>query len=253
MPKAKVQCLIYFMLRPLIVHLPAFLVLSLWFLWQLYCSMEPAFGENEVAFWAHVGGFAAGTVVATMLYGVLQHQSQKGERQASQVLADTWNAYLTGRVSEAAGLHEQFIESMQDTYRAKQPLIAGLLRLQTDNDKGEAASAFFQALQRAMNNLDPSQALTAYLQIRKHIPNNMIPAHVHRDGAGAALTCHQPFIGLRGITLALEAGLDEGTSRILERAEAVLRKTLQLPDAADRVHHLRTTHLASEHREASTA
>ena len=43
--------------------IPAFVVLPLWFLWQFYQATDDKGGAG-VAFWAHVGGFAYGAVIA---------------------------------------------------------------------------------------------------------------------------------------------------------------------------------------------
>src|SRR3990172_10144508 len=53
--------LIYF-LRRLTVHLPAWVFLPLWFFLQISLGLKPH-GAN-VAFWAHVGGFLAGVLMA---------------------------------------------------------------------------------------------------------------------------------------------------------------------------------------------
>jgi hypothetical protein len=64
-PRARV-----FTLLPLfpffpVVPLPAFLVLGLWFLFQFVLGLGAlgATGSGGIAFWAHVGGFAAGLLV----------------------------------------------------------------------------------------------------------------------------------------------------------------------------------------------
>jgi membrane associated rhomboid family serine protease len=57
--------LIYFLCR-LTVHLPAWIFLPMWFLLQIFLGLK-AHGAN-VAFWAHVGGFLAGAVMAIAVY-----------------------------------------------------------------------------------------------------------------------------------------------------------------------------------------
>jgi membrane associated rhomboid family serine protease len=65
-PRARITlvldpALIYF-LRRLTVHVPAWVFLPVWFLLQISLGLKPH-GSN-VAFWAHVGGFLAGAVLA---------------------------------------------------------------------------------------------------------------------------------------------------------------------------------------------
>ena len=53
--------LIYF-LRRLIIRVPAWIFLPVWFFLQISLALKPH--GTSVAFWAHVGGFLAGAVVA---------------------------------------------------------------------------------------------------------------------------------------------------------------------------------------------
>ena len=57
--------LIYF-LRRLTIRLPAWVFLPVWFFLQISLGLKPH-GAN-VAFWAHVGGFAAGAVISVAVY-----------------------------------------------------------------------------------------------------------------------------------------------------------------------------------------
>ncbi len=67
----------YFLLHPnarvlvviplgIIIHpmrIPAFVVLGLWFVFQLFAGGVPTEGGGGVAYWAHVGGFVAGALL----------------------------------------------------------------------------------------------------------------------------------------------------------------------------------------------
>jgi membrane associated rhomboid family serine protease len=57
--------LIYFLHR-FTIHLPASIFLPMWFLLQMSFGLKPH-GSN-VAFWAHVGGFLAGVIIAIAVY-----------------------------------------------------------------------------------------------------------------------------------------------------------------------------------------
>jgi membrane associated rhomboid family serine protease len=65
-PRARITLLlepilIYF-LRRLTIHLSAWIFLPMWFLLQLSLGLKPQ--ASNVAFWAHVGGFLAGAIMA---------------------------------------------------------------------------------------------------------------------------------------------------------------------------------------------
>jgi membrane associated rhomboid family serine protease len=69
-PKAKVRTLV-FLGFPLLLNLPAALVLSVWLVLQLVGVLigigAPANVETAVAFWAHIGGFVAGVVLMPLM------------------------------------------------------------------------------------------------------------------------------------------------------------------------------------------
>jgi len=64
-PRARVYTLLPLFPFFQVVPLPAFLVLGLWFLFQFVLGLGAlgASGGGGIAFWAHVGGFAAGLLV----------------------------------------------------------------------------------------------------------------------------------------------------------------------------------------------
>jgi len=61
-PFATVRVLIFLGLFVTITHVPAMLVLGLWFLIQLLSAAATPLDQPGVAFWAHVGGFVCGMV-----------------------------------------------------------------------------------------------------------------------------------------------------------------------------------------------
>ncbi len=62
-PHATVRTVIFLGVFLTMMHLPASIVLGLWFLLQLVSAAFATTGEPGVAFWAHVGGFVAGMVL----------------------------------------------------------------------------------------------------------------------------------------------------------------------------------------------
>jgi len=61
------------------IYIPAFLLLALWFLLQLFNAIMPAApaGAQSVAWWAHIGGFISGIVIGIFMRGNL-HTVTKG-------------------------------------------------------------------------------------------------------------------------------------------------------------------------------
>lgn len=69
-PSAKVKTLV-FLGFPLLLDLPAALVLGVWFILQMVAGVmglgAPAAVDTSVAFWAHIGGFVAGVILMPLL------------------------------------------------------------------------------------------------------------------------------------------------------------------------------------------
>jgi membrane associated rhomboid family serine protease len=61
-PRVRVYCLVVIVIFVTTVALPAWVMLGYWMLLQLLGGLGPAAGGG-VAFWAHVGGFAAGALL----------------------------------------------------------------------------------------------------------------------------------------------------------------------------------------------
>ena len=59
-PHATVRTLIFVGIFITVVHVPALVVLGVWFLMQIVSGMLPSSDEGGVAFFAHIGGFVAG-------------------------------------------------------------------------------------------------------------------------------------------------------------------------------------------------
>jgi membrane associated rhomboid family serine protease len=65
-PRATVRTMIFLGVFVTMVHLPALIVLGLWFLMQLVSAAFSSSGEPGVAFWAHIGGFVAGMALVPL-------------------------------------------------------------------------------------------------------------------------------------------------------------------------------------------
>jgi membrane associated rhomboid family serine protease len=61
-PNVKIKTAIGFGWLIRIVHVPAYVLIGLWFIYQLVLGLLAA--ETGVAYWAHIGGFAAGVALA---------------------------------------------------------------------------------------------------------------------------------------------------------------------------------------------
>jgi membrane associated rhomboid family serine protease len=62
-PRARVTTLLVLVIFIRLIALPAWVWLGLWFLFQLVSAGGQTPGQGGVAFWAHIGGFAAGLLL----------------------------------------------------------------------------------------------------------------------------------------------------------------------------------------------
>ncbi len=62
-PGATVRVLIFIFFFVTVVHIPALIVLGVWFALQLVSGLATPVDQPGVAFWAHIGGFVAGVAL----------------------------------------------------------------------------------------------------------------------------------------------------------------------------------------------
>jgi membrane associated rhomboid family serine protease len=67
-PKARVDVLFIIVFFVRIVPVPAWIVLGLWLAIQIFSGLSDPGGDGGVAYWAHVGGFVVGAVLALPLF-----------------------------------------------------------------------------------------------------------------------------------------------------------------------------------------
>ena len=65
-PRATVRVLIFLGLFITVAHVPAMIVLGIWFLLQLVSGFATPAEGGGVAFWAHIGGFVAGFLLISL-------------------------------------------------------------------------------------------------------------------------------------------------------------------------------------------
>jgi membrane associated rhomboid family serine protease len=67
-PKAKIDVFLFFIIFFRIIPVPAWIVLGIWLILQLYSSFAVTAEQAGVAYFAHLGGFAAGIVLLLPLW-----------------------------------------------------------------------------------------------------------------------------------------------------------------------------------------
>lgn len=81
-PEAKILTLVFYVL-PIIVPIPAMIFLGFWFLMQWLLGMFDIFvfeNASGVAYWAHIGGFIAGMILA-LIFGLKRKKAREARFQ----------------------------------------------------------------------------------------------------------------------------------------------------------------------------
>ncbi len=67
-PKARVDILLFFIIIIRVIPVPAWLMLMLWFIFQIFGGVGSTADQGGVAYWAHAGGFVAGLIMTLPLW-----------------------------------------------------------------------------------------------------------------------------------------------------------------------------------------
>jgi len=85
-PWARVHTLVFLFVFVTIIDLPALLFLGIWFLGQLLPATQELHGgvAGGVAWWAHIGGFAAGLIMMPLFSAALGVENKPAPRSAEE-------------------------------------------------------------------------------------------------------------------------------------------------------------------------
>ncbi len=93
-PKAKVLTVVPIFILFYFIRLPAFLFIGVWFALQMfsgYASLTEGGDGGGVAWWAHIGGFAAGVVLAlTLKSGTTPRKARQSRTGSYNVVRGPW-------------------------------------------------------------------------------------------------------------------------------------------------------------------
>ncbi len=237
MPRARLRVAIFTLLsfRPLLVALPAWVVLGLWFVGQLFASLDLLGGSGEIAFWAHTAGFVAGAAVATALQVWQTRAFRAAEQAARAPLAAAWTAFLR-RDWSAAGRELAAVEAATSVgTRGPAALLGALLLPTTGATPADQQAALLGACCHARDTEQDALLLTVYLQALAAQPEAAWPPFLHRDAGLAAVRLKHDDLAWVALRRALALGVTERREQVLRALETLARRRLQRPDLADRL------------------
>jgi len=91
-PWARVHTLVFLFFFITVIDIPALVVLGAWFAGQLLAGMQALHhaAATGVAWWAHIGGFAAGVVLMPLLGSLVAAPKPRRRRETREVESTEW-------------------------------------------------------------------------------------------------------------------------------------------------------------------
>jgi membrane associated rhomboid family serine protease len=151
---SKIKLLIAFWL-PIRIQIPAIIILILWFLRDFMGGINAIRGiHHNVAFWAHVGGFAAGLGACKYLHYEVQARKEKLEFVAQSTIDHT--------VGYGAGI--KAAETLLETDPNNSEMHLKLARVKTRFRASEEGKAHYEKTIKLLLEKDPKKAMEAFIE-----------------------------------------------------------------------------------------
>lgn len=120
-PKSRILTLIPIIIIPWFVEIPAFVFLGIWFFMQVLNAAQSSAGAG-IAWWAHIGGFAAGFLMVKLNTkvpetGLKKKISQYTARKTTPKLQMIATSYETGSSDLFGNIDITFIESITGAHK----------------------------------------------------------------------------------------------------------------------------------------
>ena len=241
LPTAKFRTLYFDMLsfRPIMVELPAFVVLGLWFLGQLMYTLQLLGPINGIAFWAHVAGFVGGAGCGTLYEFFKNRYEEKGIVQLRTIFGEAWDGVKGGDFAKAQEIYGQIEKYHIPGAHGIERLMRGLIDAHCKGDGRTAYEHLSKAFTQARDYSDRAKLITIYLNMLATFQLEDIPPAFHRDAGLAAVALKQHNFALWAFTVAIKAGLEDRLEQVLQSMAAIYRNRLDRGDLAQRIETLR--------------
>jgi hypothetical protein len=189
-PKAEVKALVFSILffRPLPVRAPAFIILGLWFIIQIAYGLQITGDFAEIAFWAHIAGFAVGATLGS-IYLKQFNEMQRHDAElnaAKNRIVEVFENFKTGNIQAAKRLligFNPFSESQNSP--ANWRIADAIFAIYMDNEKDLALKRIISEYERIGRSADCAQILQLYHLAATISPESLSP-EFHLSGAISA-------------------------------------------------------------------
>ncbi len=225
-PHVKIRFLVFSVIysRPLPSHGPAYFVLGSWFIIQIFYGLQLVGNYTEVAFWAHIAGFAAGAMCGS-LYLIWQNWRQKENSEKQARLTPVWQAFCQGDF-ECRNLIQEEIKPITADKAAPENwnLLNSLFSEIIDRDQNASMDFAIQSFIRARQNKDYPLVCQIFYWIITTYDNNVIPGWVFSDGAIASARLKHYQLAVHGFYWTIKNRAFEQGDRLLLGISTALEK-----------------------------
>lgn len=219
-PGVRIKFLVYTVLFPraLPTHGPAWLVLGCWFIVQLLSGLQLLGGATEVAFWAHIFGFAAGAVIGS---ACLYFYSSRRSRRL--------NAGLR-MLEEGVELDEEYMRELDREKLVDSVLMDALAQ----PDELRAFDQLADEWRQARTDGDDGKIILCYYRLVCRYGPEKLSGDIHAWSAGAAARLGLPGLSRYAYYQAVCA--NDGTApprlKMLANLADMLERVARDPEAA---------------------
>lgn len=218
-PTVKVRFLILSVIsaRPLPSRGPAYFVLGAWFIVQIAYSIQLVSKDNmQVAFWAHIAGFAAGALIGSIYLLLHQSSVSKQEKYHLDRLLQAWEALAQGDKETALVIQDDFITNSDLTTLPEDLIIfINILGETLEGKSEETVNQLSEEMRQARKRNDFNKIVQCYYLLAASRHPQEIPSWLHREGAVGASKTEHYHLALYAFACELVSGINERIDQFL--------------------------------------
>ena len=224
LPNSKVGNLIIIFIKPIYFNARAWIIIGVWLLIQLISGLKLQGSSefNNVAYWAHIFGFAVGAAYGTILQLLESKKIKKWASAQSQSLSEALSSIRSGYPEKAIDILAETQETHPEL-RANQNFLHSLALLNSGN-KDDARMSFVRCYKQAQDYGRESDQLNIYLQMIKSYAPVEIPAFIHLDFGIKAYREEQDNFAIFAFYQAINQGIEHRDEQICRALEKIYER-----------------------------
>ena len=170
----------------------------------------------QVAFWAHIAGFATGALIGTIYLLLHQSSISKQEKYNLDLIFKAWEALADGNKAEAQVLRDEFLEiNNSGLLSDKQNIILNILNDGLDGNSEEKVNNISEMMMRARKRNDYFSIVQLYFMLAVSRHPRKIPSWLHREGGVGAMKTGNYKLALYAFSCELVSGINERVDQFI--------------------------------------